>query len=388
MNAAFRNVDHARERCRKSVPAVLFDFIDGGADDELTIAANREAFRRVTFRPRSAVPVPQPDLSTTVLGHTLALPVVIAPCGGVRLVHRDGDRAVVRAAGQFGAAAIMSTALGTEVEDVIAESSAPAWFQLYFRGGRDGAEYLVDRVQNAGFTALFVTIDSSARGSDERLQRHGLPWPPTLTPSTVARLTPQLIVRPRWLAGYLLDGRPTTFAANRPDGAGEGEPTGFRPGSVPEIARPSPSWEDFTWIRSRWRGPLVVKGVLTAEDARRAVDVGADGVVVSNHGGRQMDGLPATLEVLPEILEAVGDRVDVLIDGGIRRGTDVVKALAIGASAAMIGRPYLYGLGAAGERGVVAVLDLFRRDLVRALRTLGCPSIAALDRSFVNLRRL
>jgi isopentenyl diphosphate isomerase/L-lactate dehydrogenase-like FMN-dependent dehydrogenase len=285
----------------------------------------------------------------------------------------------------------MSTAIGTEVEEITAAARGPVWFQLYFRGGREGAEALVDRVQRAGFGALFVTIDSSARGSHERLQRHKVPFPLRPSARTALRLAPQLLRRPRWTYGYLRDGMPTSFESNlggNPDADRHGRGPGATPGSVPQLASLSPTWADLDWIRSMWKGPLVVKGVLTAEDARHAIDRGADGIVVSNHGGRQLDGTPATLAVLPEVRRAVGDDVELLLDGGIRRGTDVLKALALGADATMIGRPYLYGLGAAGGEGVTRILEIFRDDIVRAMRSLGRESIESIDSSAVDPTRL
>jgi L-lactate dehydrogenase (cytochrome) len=382
-----RNVEDARKMASRALPRVLFDYMEGAADDERTKAENALAFERVTFRPRAAVAIPTPDLAKNVLGADLSLPVIIAPCGGVRLFHRDGDRVLTRVVGQFGTATITSTAIGTEVEDIAAEATGPLWFQLYFRGGRKGAEYLVDRVQRAGYQALFVTVDSASKGNHERLSRYRIPWPLEITPSTALRLAPQLLARPRWFAGYLRDGLPTSFESNL-EGDGPNPRSKAAVDDVPLVASACPTWEDFAWIRELWKGPLVVKGVLTGEDAMRAVDVGADGVVVSNHGGRQLDGSPATLRVLPEVRDAVGDRTTVLIDGGIRRGTDVLKALALGANAAMIGRAYLYGLGAAGGAGVTRILELFRQDLVRSMRSLGCASVNSIDASYVDASRL
>lgn len=365
---------------------MLFDYIEGGADDEVTTRANIDAFARVTFRPRAAISVPTPQISKSLFGEELSLPVVIAPCGGVRLLYPDGDRVLAAAVGRFGTATTVSTASGTEIESIAAAATGPLWFQLYFRGGPP--EVLIDRVQNAGYRALFVTVDSAAKGNHERLARHRVPWPLRITPRSVLRLAPQLLGRPKWFSRYLRDGLPTGFERNLGGAVARTLPSSVDPAFVPEIGRATPTWHDLGWIRRQWRGPLVVKGVLTGEDARRAVDAGADGIVVSNHGGRQLDGTPPSLKVLPEIRHAVGRETTLLIDGGVRRGTDVLKALALGADAAMIGRPYLYGLGAAGGAGVTRILDLFRQDLLRSLRSLGCPSIEEIDPTFVDARLL
>lgn len=380
--ARIRNVADARRRAEQALPRVLFDYIDGAADDERTRNSNADAYARVTFRPRAAVAVPTPQIGVRVFGQDLSLPVIIAPCGGVRLLYPDGDRKLAQAVGTFGTATTVSTAVGTEVEEIAAAAKGPLWFQLYFRGGPP--EYLVDRVQRSGYQALLVTVDSAAKGNHERLSRHRVPWPLRANPRTALRLGPQLIRHPRWLCGYLRDGLPTGFESNLASTSKESTGPDLVPGSVPESGRAAPTWEDFAWIRRLWKGPLVVKGLLTAEDARRAVDVGADGIVVSNHGGRQLDGTPPTLQVLPEIRSAVGKELTVLIDGGVQRGSDVVKAMALGADAVMIGRPYLYGLAAAGPQGVTRVLDLYRNDLMRTLRSLGCASVNELDPSFVD----
>lgn len=383
--ARIHNYASARSAARRALPRVLFDFIDGGADDERTLRENETAFARIPLRPRHGVSTLTPDLACSVLGSPLALPVALAPCGGSRLVWPDGERALVRAAGTCGTAATMSTAAGTAVEDVGAAATGPVWFQLYYPGSRDDAAALVDRAARSGFSALFVTMDMPVRGNQERVRSAERLVPPRPTPANAVRFAPQLCARPRWTLGYLRDGLPTGVTP-RPD---RGTAATRLPPAVAGVggrpaARPPVTWADVAWLRTRWSGPLVVKGVLTGEDARRAVDCGANGLVVSNHGGRQLDGAPATITVLPEARAAVGPAVEVLLDGGVRRGSDVVRALALGADAVLIGRPYLYGLAAGGEAGVRRVIELFRAELTRTMTLLGRGAIGEIDRSCVE----
>lgn len=372
-----RNYDTARSAARRALPRVLFDFVDGGADDEVTLRENSAAFSRITLRPRHGVSEGEPQLATEVLGASLAMPVALAPCGGSRLVWPDGERALVRAAGSCQTAATLSTASGTSPEAVAAAATGPIWFQLYYPGTRAPAGELVRRVHDAGFGALFVTVDMPVRGNQERVRSAERLVPPRPTLANALRFGPQLCARPRWTTRYVLDGMTSGVTPKAEPGRV----------AVPQAApgpRPAVTWADVAWLRSIWEGPLVVKGILTAEDGRRAVECGADGLVVSNHGGRQLDGAPSTIAALPEVRSAVAPSVQVLLDGGVRRGTDVVKALAYGADAVLVGRPYLYGLAAAGEAGVARVLRLLRDDLARTLALLGRSGVSDLDRTCVE----
>lgn len=360
------NVAAARSRAKATLPRVLFDYLEGGADDELTLRANRAAFEHIVLSPRVSTAVGAIDLRTTVLGAELSMPVVLAPVGGIRLLYPDGDRAVMRAAGTARTASVLSTASATALEDVMAAATGPAWFQLYFSGGREQTEQLVTRAQLSGASALFITVDTAVRGNLERVKAHNavLPLKPTLR--NAIQFGPQLSIRPRWTYRYVRDGLPTNFGSL---------PAATRQKST---ERPGGTWDDLTWIREAWNGPLVVKGVLTPEDADRAIDHGADAIVVSNHGGRQLDSAPATLRVLPEIRRTVGDRIEVLVDGGVRRGSDVVKAIASGADAVLVGRPYAYGLASAGQAGVEQILRVLREELERTMTLIGCESVAAI----------
>ena len=379
----FFSVADARERARRSVPRALFDYIDGAADDEVTARRNLEAFAGMTFVPRTGAAVGEPELSTTVLGAELSMPVLLAPCGLVRLMHPDGAAGAARAAHRRGTVAIVSAVAGTPLEDVAAAAPGPLWFQLYSPGGAGETQELVGRARDAGYEALVVTMDTAALGNRERDLRNGVTLPLRPRPRTALRLGAQVVVRPKWAAGMARSLGGAAVAKRRAGGAGSSAAPGPTAGRVAMHASAF-SWDDVARIRRWWEGPLVVKGLLTPDDAKLAVTAGADAIVVSNHGGRQLDCAPATLRALPGVLEAVGSDVPVLLDSGIRRGTDVLKAMALGASAVLIGRAYLYGLAAAGEAGVARVLGILKADMMRTLVLLGCSSVRELDRTYVE----
>jgi isopentenyl diphosphate isomerase/L-lactate dehydrogenase-like FMN-dependent dehydrogenase len=310
------------------------------------------------------------------------MPLLLSPVGFARAMDPEGDVAAARAAHAAGTVATLSSMSGHGLDEVAAAGQRTGWFQLYGLGGREGAEQLVRRARAAGFRVLVVTVDTPVPGNRERDLRHRVALPLRLDRANAVRFAPRVAVHPRWLVDFARD----HFRMDLALAAGLGPVE--RPLTVDEalihwILRPV-TWEDFGWLREAWGGPVAAKGLMTPDDARRAVDAGVDAVIVSNHGGRQLDGLPASLTALVEVVAAVGDQVEVLVDGGIRRGSDVVKALSLGARAAMIGRAWAYGLGAAGEAGVAKVLALLRNDLDRTLRLLGRGSVAALDRSAVE----
>lgn len=376
------NIADLRRAAERRLPRVVFDYIDGGADQELTMRRNVGAYDEIEFRPRCAVVVPECDLRTTVLGTPLELPFLLAPVSSCRMFYPRGEAVAAAAAGAAGTAYIQPTLSGCAIEEVRAASSGPLWYQLYLVGGRDVAKAGIARARAAGFSALVVTIDTPVAGSRERDLRDGAHQ---LLNGTLWEKLPfvgQMLVRPRWLMGYLTDGGRMAL----PNIVLPGGPMGYTDiGRL--LAESAATWDDLKWIREEWPGPIVVKGVHTAEDARRAADRGADGIVVSNHGGRQLDGVAATVRVLPEVVSAVGDRMEVLLDGGIRRGSDVVKALSLGAKAVLVGRAYAYGLGAAGGLGVARAIDILRADIVRTLKLLGCASVRELDGSYVRVPR-
>jgi isopentenyl diphosphate isomerase/L-lactate dehydrogenase-like FMN-dependent dehydrogenase len=375
------SIDDFRPLARRRLPRAVFDYLDGGAEGEVTLRENCRAFEDVTFRPRHAVAHANCELCTRVLGFDLSLPFLLAPVGYSRLMHPGGEVVAARAAGAAGTAYILSTISGHKLEDVKAGSSGLVFYQLYLMGGRGAAEAVIDRARVAGFSALVVTIDTPVSGMRERDFRNGMKE--LVSGGLLAKVPfiPELLSHPGWLISFLRDG------------GLPGLPNVVIPGQGPmtlvdigaALASAAVTWEDLGWIREHWGGPIVVKGVLTGDDARRAVDEGAAAVVVSNHGGRQLDCVPASLRALPEVVKAVNGQVEVLMDGGIRRGTDIVKAICLGARAVLCGRAYAYGLAAAGEAGVARAIEILRTDVERTLRLLGCPSITALDRSYVNV---
>ena len=373
------NIADLRRLAERRVPRVVFDYIDGGADNEVTLRANCAAFSEVLLRPRSAVATGSCDLTTTVLGTTLALPFLLGPIGSTRMFHPHGEAHAARAAGAAGTAYVLSTLSGSTLEEVRAASDGPLWYQLYLIGGHDVAKKAMARAGAAGFSALVVTIDTPVAGLRERDVRNGTKELLTRRPLSMLPFLPQFLARPRWLAGFLADGGLMTFPnVVLPDGPMRYADVGTA------LEQSAVSWRDLRWIRDEWRGPIVVKGVHTADDARRAIEAGASAIVVSNHGGRQLDSVAPTLRVLPEIVAAVNGRVEVLMDGGIRRGSDIVKALSLGARAVLIGRAYAYGVAAGGGPGVARAIEILRADVVRTLKLLGCGSTADLDRSFVD----
>jgi L-lactate dehydrogenase (cytochrome) len=377
------NIYDFRRLARRRLPAVVFAYIDGGAEDEITLRENCRAFRDIRFRPRQCVAVPACDLRTTVLGTTLDLPFLLAPVGFSRMFYPKGELHAARAANDAGTAYVLSTFSGTRLEEVKAATRGPLWFQLYVPGGREVAEATMARARAAGYTTLVVTVDTPVSGMRERDFRHGVR--PILQGDLLASLPYawQFVTRPRWVLDYLGDGRPRVFPnVELPD-------VGPMPcGDVGVLLESAiVTWEDFRWMRDAWKGPVVVKGVHTGDDARRAIDAGADAVVVSNHGGRQLDSVPASLRALPEVLDAVNGRIEVLMDGGIRRGADIVKAICLGARAVLVGRAYAWALGAAGGPGVARAIEILRTDVVRTLRLLGCASVRELDRSFIEPAR-
>lgn len=375
-------IEDLRRVAKGRVPRVVFDYLDGGAEGEVTLRENCRAFEQVTFRPRHAVAVGACDLRTRVLGLDLSLPFLLAPVGYSRVMHPGGECAAARAAGKAGTGYMLSTLSGHRLEDVKAASSGPVCYQLYLVGGREEvAQRTVERARVAGCAALVVTIDTAVAGLRERDVRNGMV--PLLGGSLFSKLpyVSQVLSRPRWLLDFLLDGGVPPMANVV---LSDGKPMPLIDVGA-ALAAAAVTWEDLRWLRQAWPGPIVVKGVLTADDARRAVDEGAAAVVVSNHGGRQLDCVSPTLRALPEVVAAVGDKTEVLMDGGIRRGGDIVKAICLGARAVLIGRAYAYGLAAAGEAGVTRAIQILTADLERTLRLLGCPSIRDLDGSYVEV---
>ena len=374
------NIADLRRLAKRRLPRLVFDYIDGGAEDEITLRDNVRAFREIRFRLRQGVAVPECDLRTTVLGTTYALPFLLAPVGFSRMFYPRGEAVAARSASAAGIPFILSTFSGTRLEEIREQASGPLWYQLYVPGGRAVAEASIARARAAGYSVLVVTIDTPVSGMRERDHRNGVG---PLLAADWRRSLPhlwQFAGHPRWVLDYLADGSPRVFPNVELPGVGA------MPCSDVSalLATTVITWRDFQWIRDAWKGPVVAKGVHTGEDARRAIDAGADAIVVSNHGGRQLDGVPGSLRALPEVLAAVNGRIEVMVDGGVRRGSDVVKALCLGARAVLVGRAYAWGLGAAGGPGVDRAIEILRADIDRTMHLLGCASVAQLDASYLE----
>jgi L-lactate dehydrogenase (cytochrome) len=372
-------IEDLRRGARRRLPRAVFDYIDGGAEDEVTLRANRRAFEQVTFQPRALVDVGSPDLSTSVLGQHLAVPLILAPAGLVGLFWPNGEVASARAAARFGTIFTLSTVSVASLEEVASSARGAAlWFQLYVFRDRGLTRSLVERALAAGYQALCVTVDVQVAGARERDIRNGFTVPPRVTMRNVLDAIQHV--------GFLrevLTGPPITFRNVSPAPTSKADALSVA-AYVNRQFDPTLTWHDIDWLRSLWPRPLLLKGIMSVDDARLAVEHGVDGIIVSNHGGRQLDCLPASIEVLPEIAEAVGDRLEVLLDSGIRRGTDIAKALALGARACLIGRPYLYGLAMSGQPGVELAMHMLSTELERTLTLLGRSSVAELDRNVVR----
>jgi L-lactate dehydrogenase (cytochrome) len=365
------NIDDLRLVARSRLPAGVFDYIDGAAEDERTMADNAAAFGRVRIEPRVLVDVATVDASTTLLGRRMPYPLALAPTGFTRIAHWEGELAVARAAARAGLPYALST-LGTRsIEELAAVSDGPKWFQLYVWRDRGLAKELMARARAAGFECIMPTVDTAVLGRRERDVRRGFTLPPKIGPSTLL----DGVRHPAW-TWNLVRREPITFSSVAGHAGIDGSTAVALSTYVATQFDPSLSWRDVEWIRGEAGMPVMLKGVQSAADARTAASLGVEAVVLSNHGGRQYEGAPAPLDLLPEVMDAVGQSMEVLVDGGVRRGSDVVKAVRLGARAVLIGRPYLYGLAAAGEEGVTWVISHLTAGIDRTLRLTGAPAIA------------
>jgi isopentenyl diphosphate isomerase/L-lactate dehydrogenase-like FMN-dependent dehydrogenase len=338
------NVSEYEVLARERMDPVYWDFYAGGSDEEVTLRANQADFARIHLRPRMLVDVTRCDTSTSVLGLPVPMPILVAPTSMHCLAHPEGECATAQGAGAAGTLMIASTDATRPLEEIAQAASGPLWFQLYIYGSQEVARGLVRRAEAAGYQAIVLTVDLPAMGNRERSKRHGVPMPP-----------PPLV---------------------------EANFVGIASESLKIVPM---TWETVTWLRSLTSLPILLKGILTADDARLAVEHGAFGIIVSNHGGRQLDGVVTSIEALPEIVEAVAGHCEVYLDGGIRRGTDILKALALGARAVLVGRPVLWGLAAGGAHGVQQILEILHIELERAMKLAGCPTIASINCSLVQL---
>jgi pre-mycofactocin synthase len=373
-NPWFESVAVAQRRAKRRLPKSVYAALIAGSEAGLTLADNTAAFSELGFAPHVGGAPAQREMSTTVMGQEISLPVIISPTG-VQSVDPEGELAVARAAAARGTAMGLSSFASKPIEDVVA-ANPQTFFQLYWAGGREQIAARIERARAAGARGLIVTLDWTFSHSRD----WGSPWiPDNIDLKAMLRLAPEVLTRPAWLVQWARAGGPPDLTV--PNVTPRGEPPITFFGAYGEwMMTPPPSWEDLRWLREQWDGPFMLKGVIRVDDARRAVDAGFSAISVSNHGGNNLDGTPAAIRALPVIAEAVGDQIEVLLDGGIRRGSDVVKALALGARAVMIGRAYLWGLGAAGQAGVENVLDIMRAGIDSALLGLGRASTAELVR--------
>ncbi len=371
------NVEDLRQLAKRKVPKAIFEYIDHGSYDQLTLKANRNDLDAVRFRQRVLIDADNRSLATTMLGEKVSMPIAIAPTGLTGLMHGNGEMLAAKAAEAAGIRFTLSTMSICSIEDIREVTKSPFWFQLYVFKDRGFSEEVIERAKAAGCSALFLTVDLPMRGQRHCDLKNGLQVPPRLT----ARNAFDIMTKPSWLAGVLM-GKRKSF--------GNVDHYLKNKGGIWAAGRwggdnfdKSLSWEDVNWIRKLWPGKLVIKGILDPEDAKRAADMGAEAIVVSNHGGRQLDGVPGTITALPRIADAVRDRMEVLFDGGIRSGLDVLKALALGAHGCLIGRAYLYGLAAMGEAGVAKTLSLMAEELRIGMSLTGVRDVADVSRDIL-----
>ncbi len=372
-----------RELARRRLPRQLFDYVDGGAYEEATLRANVADLERVLLRQRVMRDVSVRDPSVAVLGQRLSTPIILAPIGLAGMFARRAEVQAARVAEAAGVAFVESTVSICSIEEVARATSTPPWFQLYVMRDRGYAESLMARARAVGSPVLVLTIDLAVTGARHRDFRNALAGDPTVWAN--ARRGLDLAAHPQWVRDVAVNGRPLTFGNLEQAVPGARSPSAFR-GWVDTQFDPSVTWDDVAWIRSHWDGQLVVKGVLDVEDARRAVDAGVDGIIVSNHGGRQLDAVSSTARALPGVAQAVGDQVEVLVDGGVRTGLDVVKMMALGARAVLVGRAWVWAVAARGEAGLRHILDVLRADIDVALALTGHTAITDVDRSALDLR--
>ena len=366
------NIDELRKRAKRRLPRQIFDFLEGGAEDEWSLRNNCRAYEDYPLSTRTLVDVAAVDTRTRLLGRAIDWPVIVAPTGANELFHYTGEPAVARAAAAFGTWYALSTMSNTSLEAVADAGGGPRMLQVYVFRDRERVTSLVERSREAGYGALCLTVDTPVSGNRERDRANRMTIPPRWTPRNILRFA----ARPAWSLDALFR---CEFALGNFADIGEGglAGSGLALDYVNRQFDPGVTWEYAEWLARLWDGPFVVKGIISAADARRAVDIGASAVWISNHGGRQLDGVAATVDCIPRIREAVGDRVEVVVDGGIRRGTQILKALALGANACAVGRACMYGLAAAGQRGVEHSLTLLKEELKRAMALTGCPDIGA-----------
>jgi L-lactate dehydrogenase (cytochrome) len=371
-------IDDLKRQARRRVPTMFFDYADSGAWTESTYRANEEDFQKIKFRQRVLVDMDNRSLASTMIGETVSMPVALAPTGSTGMQHADGEMLAAQAAEEFGVPFTLSTMSICSIEDVASVTRKPFWFQLYVMRDKDFAYNLIDRAKAAGCSALVLTLDLQILAQRHKDLRNGLSAPPKMTPKNIV----DMAIRPRWVMGMLGTQR-RTFRNIVGHAKGVTDLSSLK-AWTDEQFDPSLSWKDVEWIRERWGGKLILKGILDPEDAEMAAKTGADALIVSNHGGRQLDGAPSTISMLESIVDKVGDRIEVHMDSGIRSGQDVLKALCLGAKGTYIGRPFLYGLGADGKRGVTRALEIIRKELDMTMALCGRRDINTVGKDMLH----
>mgnify|MGYP001326041168 CR=1 FL=1 len=375
------NFDDFRKLAKKKLPAPIFHYIDGGSDDEITLKRNTESFLKCDLVPNILAGVGEPDLSTTVFGQKIDMPLFLSPVAMQRLFHHEGDKASAKAAEKFGTFYSMSTMANSSIEEISNISGGPKMFQIYIHKIKGLTDNLIDRCKNSGFKSMCLTVDTVTAGNRERDHKWGFTTPPKLTLKSILGF----MMRPKWTFNYL---RHEKFQlSNVKDFTKKG--SSIAKGVMEYINEqydPAMSWKDAEYCIKRWGGPFAIKGLMSVEDAKRAVDIGASAILLSNHGGRQLDGSRSPFDQLPAIREAVGDKLEIILDGGVRRGTHVLKALSLGATACSFGKGFLFALGAGGQEGVEMLLKRMKDEITRDMILLGCKSIKELDKSKIAYR--
>ncbi len=372
---ALASVDDFERSANRKLPRIVSDFVAGGSDCEITVQKNLSAFRQIEWAPSFLKDVSDRSVTTDVFGQPLQIPVMLSPAGLASLVHRDGELAAARAAESAGTVFVVSTASSYSLEEISAVTTGRLWFQVYLWKSREVISELVKRAEESRYEALVLTVDVPVVGKRVRDVRNGMAIPPRIRPGSVV----DVLRRPRWLA-HLAKGPELTFGSlvRSIDPRGKESIASY---VDRELSNSAATWDELVWLRGIWKGPLIVKGILTAEDAKEALRRGADGIIVSNHGGRQLDSCPASIDALTHVVDAVGGRAEVFMDGGIRRGSDVVKAKALGANAVFVGRPWFWGLAVGGQEGVERMLEVFSDEIDRTLALLGSPDFETVDSS-------
>ena len=375
------SINDFRKLAKRNLPDPIFHYIDGGSDDEITLKRNTESFSKCDLVPNILTSVGEPDLSTTVLGQKIDMPLFLSPVAMQRLFHHEGDKASARAAEKFGTFYSMSTMATSSIEEISNISGGPKLFQIYIHKVKGLTDNLIDRCKSSGFKAMCLTVDTVVAGNRERDHRWGFTTPPKLTFKSLLSFA----MHPKWSLNYLTHGKFELANVSHFTKKGSSIAKGVME-YINEQYDPAMSWKDAEYCIKRWGGPFAIKGVMSVEDAKRAVDVGASAILLSNHGGRQLDGSRAPFDQLPAIVEAVEGKIEIIVDGGIRRGTHVLKALSLGATACSFGKAFLYALSAGGQKGVEVLLTRMKDEITRDMILLGCKNVKELNSSKIIYR--